>query len=76
MKDDKSFMTVKQLNQACNKHPYILARFDSGYVMGINSKIAPIARKRKKHPDNMETEFVSFRPCDFITYLHYKHPFM
>jgi hypothetical protein len=70
------YLTVKQLNNACKKHPYILARFASGYQMGINSKVAPIAQKRKKHDDNEITEFVSFLPCDINTYITHKHPFM
>ena len=70
------YLTVKQLNNACKKHPYILARFASGYQMGINSKVAPIAQKRKKHNDNELTEFVSFLPCDINTYISHKHPFM
>lgn len=70
------YLTVKQLNNACKKHPYILARFASGYQMGINSKLAPIAQKRKKHNDNELTEFVSFLPCDINTYISHKHPFM
>ena len=69
------YLTVKQLNNACKKHPYILARFASGYQMGINSKVAPIAQKRKKHDDNELTEFVSFLPCDINTYITHKHPF-
>jgi hypothetical protein len=70
------YLTVKQLNNACKKHPYILARFASGYQMGINSKVAPIAQKRKKHDDNELTEFVSFLPCDINTYITHKHPFV
>ena len=70
------YLTVKQLNNACKKHLYILARFASGYQMGINSKVAPIAQKRKKHDDNHLTEFVSFLPCDINTYISHKHPFM
>jgi|688.fasta_scaffold1577111_2 hypothetical protein len=70
------YLTVKQLNNACKKHPYILARFASGYQMGINSKVAPIAQKRKKYDDNELTEFVSFLPCDINTYITHKHPFM
>lgn len=70
------YLTVKQLNDACKKHPYILARFVSGYQMGINSKVAPIAQKRKKHDDNELTEFVSFLPCDINTYITHKHSFV
>jgi len=70
------YLTVKQLNEACKKHPYILARFGSGYQMGINSKIAPIAQKIKKHNDNELTNFVSFLPCDINQYISHKHPFI
>lgn len=70
------YLTVKQLNDACKKHSYILARFASGYQMGINSKVATIAQKRKKHDDNEPTDFVSFLPCDLNTYITHKHPFM
>ncbi len=70
------YLTVSQLNNACKKHPYILARFASGYQMGINSKIATIAHKIKKYGDNELTQFVSFLPCDLNAYITHKHPFM
>jgi hypothetical protein len=70
------YLTVNQLNNACKKHPYILVLFASGYQMGINSKVAPIAQKRKKYNDNDLTAFVSFLPCDINTYITHKHPFM
>lgn len=73
---ENKYLTVRQLNNALKKYPYILARFASGYQMGINSKVAPIAQKRKKHDDNELTEFVSFTPCDINTYITHKHPFM
>jgi len=71
-----SYLTVRQLNDACKKHHYILARFASGYQMGINSKVAIMAQKRKKYDANELTEFVSFFPCDINTYINHKHPFM
>jgi len=70
------YLTVKELTAALKKHPYILARFRSGYKMGLNSKIAPIAQKIKKHNDNELTDFVSFSPCDINEYISHKHPFM
>jgi hypothetical protein len=70
------YLTVRQLNNACKKHPYILARFASGHQMGINSKIAAIAHKIKKYSDNELTQFVSFLPCDLNAYITHKHPFM
>lgn len=70
------YMTVGQLRKACQKHPYILARFGSGYQMGINSKVSPLAQKRHKSADSKETEYVSFLPCSFMTYIEHKHPFL
>jgi len=46
------------------------------YLTGLNSKIAPIAQKIKKHNDNELTDFVSFSPCDINEYISHKHPFM
>lgn len=73
---DVRYLTIKQLNDACKKHSYILVRFASGYQMGINSKVAPIAQKRKKHDDGELTEFVGFSPCNINTYITHKHPFV
>ena len=70
------YLTVNQLNEACRKHPYILARFVSGYQMGINSKIAPIAQRMKMYKYNELTKFVSFSPCDMNEYISHKRPFI
>ncbi len=67
-------MTVAQVNKACQKHPYILFRFPSGKKFAVNSKIAPI--RIKKYNQNDKTDFVSFQPCDFMTYITYKTPFI
>lgn len=74
--NEACYLTVKQLNDACKKHPYILVRLDSGYQMGINSKVAPIVQKGKKYEDGDLTDFVSYLPCDINTYITHKHPFM
>lgn len=70
------FLTVKQLNDACKKHTYILVLFASGDQMAINSKIAPIAKRRKDYNDNDLTNITGFIPCDFSTYIKYKRPFI
>jgi len=69
-------MTVKNLNEACKKHPYILARLASGYQMGINSKITPIALRLNSYDEHQLTDFVSFLPCSFYDYISHKAPFM
>jgi len=68
-------LTVKQLREICSQHRYILARFDSGYQMGINCRIKPIAERLRPFPDDHETEFVSVTPCSFNEYISKKHPF-
>ena len=69
------FLTVGQLKNACKNHPYILARFRSGKLMGINTKVANIALKRKEYDVNNFTNYIGFIPCDFQTYISYKHGF-
>lgn len=68
-------MTVAELYEACMENRYLLLRFASGYQMGINCKIAPLARKKIDNSDDSETDFVSYIPCDLITYIQHKHPF-
>jgi len=71
------YMTVAQLGKACENHKYLLLRFASGYLMGINCRIKPICiRRNGKHPDNMETDYIGFIPCDLNEYITHKHPFM
>lgn len=67
-------MTVKQLRIACEQNRFILARFNDNYQMGINCLMAPIALRRQKYRDNARTDYVSYTPCDFQTYISRKHP--
>lgn len=69
------YLTVGQLKNACKNYPYILARFRSGNLMGINTKVANIALKRKEYNDNNFTDYIGFIPCDFQTYISYKNGF-
>lgn len=69
-------MTVKQLYSACQKHKYLLLRMYNGKQMAINCKVAKLAKKQNNYPEDDETDFASFIPCDFITYIHYKTPFI
>lgn len=70
-------MTVKELLNATQLHPYLLCRLWTGKLMGINSKVAKIAEKKGKcDKPNNETEFTSYIPCSFMEYLNYKHTFI
>jgi hypothetical protein len=69
------FLTFNQLYEACKIHSFLLLRFKSGHLMGINTKVADIARKKKRYPHNKKTEFIGFIPCDFQTYISKKNPF-
>ena len=68
-------LTIKQISNACEKHKYLLLRFRSGHLMGVNSKVANILKSRNTYNENQETDFMSFRPCDLIEYINHKHPF-
>ena len=72
---ENNFLTVKQLKAACEKHPYILVRFASGYLMGVNSKVVKLIEKREAYPDDKLTGYIGFIPCDFQEYINCKHPF-
>lgn len=70
------FLSVKQLKEACKKHPYLLLRFKSGHQMGVNTKMAEIILKNKTYNDESKTSYVSFLPCDLNTYITNKHVFI
>lgn len=72
----KKKLTVKQLKKACIENNFILARFKSGVLMGVNTKVAMLGYKRKKYDDYQETCFVSFIPCNFQEYITFKHPYL
>ena len=69
------YLTVKQVSDACKKNDYLLFRFNSGYQMGVNGKVAILARKRTNKKDNDKTDFVSFIPCGINEYIEHKHPY-
>lgn len=70
------YLTIKLVLQACEKHPYLLLRFESGHQMAINSRVASLAMKRRKYPKHKKTDFIGFEPCDFHQYISRKHPFI
>jgi hypothetical protein len=71
-----SFMTVGQLQKACDNNDFIVARYRDGVLIGINTKVAKVARKKREYNDNDTTAFISWFACDFMTYLFYKRPFL
>ena len=70
------FLTVSKLRKACKNYNYILVRNKLGDLIGINTKIAKIADKRKKYHGNQKTRYISFLPCDFQTYISFKTGFL
>jgi hypothetical protein len=65
-------LTVKQLTEACNNNKYLLLRFRSGHLMGVNCRVADIVKKRQHYPDTQETDFISFIPCGLLEYIEHK----
>jgi hypothetical protein len=69
------YLTVKQVKDACNEHRYLILRFWAGHQIGVNGKIARLAKKKKEVKDSENTKFVSFKPCGINEYINHKHPF-
>jgi hypothetical protein len=69
-------LTVKQLYKAFKNRPYVLLRFESGHLMGVNAKVAKLAYKRFKQRKSLFTQIVSYRECSFIEYINHKHRFI
>lgn len=67
-------LTVAELDKICKAHRYILARHYKGHVVGMNCRIATIARRVKNLVDTDVTKVISYAPCDFMTYITYKLP--
>jgi len=69
-------MTVKQVENACKKHNYLLLRDGFGYLMGVNGKVGMMARKRCIRNASALTDYVSYIPCNIDLYIQHKHPFI
>jgi len=69
-------LTASQLEEACKKHPYILLRYMNGMQFAINSKVVPISKRTREFIPDKETNYVSYKPCSFQTYISYKIPFI
>lgn len=71
-----NYLTVKQLYNACCQHDYLLLRFDSGYQMGVNGRIAKIAQRMCPREWEQKTLIISYKPCSLIEYIEHKHRYM
>ena len=67
-------MTVAQVTKACKNNKYLLLRERSGYLMGVNGRVAPIIKKMKPVKDSDKTKFIGFIPCGILEYIEHKHP--
>lgn len=68
-------LTIAQVKKASNSNKYLLLRFASGHLMGINSGCVKKAIQRSKKHLNSKSDFVSFVPVGLNEYINYKHPF-
>lgn len=76
---DKAYnyrMTVKQLENACAKHRFLLLRYPTGRVVGFNTKIAKMIRTRKNPDPNQKTDFISYHVISFQEYISNKVGFL
>lgn len=67
-------LTVAELDKICKVNRYILARHYKGFKVGMNCRLATIARRVKNLVDDDRTKVISYTPCDFMTYITYKIP--
>ena len=70
------YLTVKQVADACEKNKYLLMLYPSGHRMGVNCKISKIILNKRQYSKDSETSFIGYLPCDFNTYINYKHRFV
>ena len=69
-------LTVERLYKACKANRFILARDRFGLITGFNCMIADMAMIKNNPDPKQETGFISYMPCDFMTYINYKIPFL
>jgi hypothetical protein len=69
-------MTIAKIKKAAEKHKYLGLRFNSGHLMGVNSKCLEKAIKRTEKHQNSKTEFQGFVPLNLNEYINCKHPFI
>lgn len=75
------WITVGELKEALNKHPYLALRMYLGgglpsYEIGVNSKCKCVALRKKQRQDDQETAVISWRPISFHEYISIKTPFL
>jgi hypothetical protein len=66
-------MTSAQLEIILSSNPFVMLRHYKGYTMAVNSKVSSIAKRGRV---DIETDFVSYRPCNFMEYISNKTPFI
>ena len=69
-------MTIAQIKKASLEHKYLGLRFNSGHLIGVNSKCVEKAINRTKKHLNSKTEFQSYKPLSLNEYINCKHPFI
>ena len=71
-----NFLTVAQVSKACAENKYLLLRYNSGCLIGVNGIMAKIARRKIPLKDTDKTGVIGFIPCSFDEYLTHKTPFI
>jgi hypothetical protein len=72
-------LTVNQLLKACEKHSFILAReYKTNIVHGINCGVINLEKVEHSTLNRgcEETNYISFKPCDFHEYISNKIAFL
>ena len=71
-------LTVSQLIKACNNNRFIAVRYTDNSLVGINCGIVKIKSIQLKNEGrlNNKTNYISYKPIDFHTYINLKTPFI
>jgi hypothetical protein len=67
-------MMVSQIKKACEENRFIVLRHASGFLMGVNCRVATL--KKLEDKVDLETDYMSFYPASFHEYISLKAPFI
>lgn len=68
-------LRIGQIRKAAKQSKYLLLRFSSGHLIGVNSRYI-FRVKNNEHHGNKKSQFQSFKKVGLIEYINHKHPFI
>jgi len=68
-------LTGAQWFKILSNNKYILARHQTGIIIGINCGIVRFKKFADQRHNKRKSQYTAWKPCDFMTYITYKTPF-